>query len=149
LFGSAEARLEGRLRLDVSNNLSRGGVVSSRARDQVEVVAELTAPLHQIVVRLEAEEKAGRQAEIAVSRRSVSAVIARLPRTTSLIRRGGTRSARADWLRANGRKNSSIRICPGVGFGSRLASVIVDDLDIGRPSIPPTKTDAPSIIDAD
>ena len=38
------------------------------------------------------------------------------------------------------------RISPGVGFGITSASVIVDDLDIGRRSFPPGKTDLPLVV---
>src|SRR5579862_3642884 len=52
-------------------------------------------------------------------RKSVSAVMARLPSTISLTRRGDTPMARARAVcdRAIGLRNSSSRISPGRGFG--------------------------------
>src|SRR5208283_2882624 len=95
-------------------------------------------------------KKPGVKPKYRVKRRSVSAVTARLPSTISLIRRGGTRNARASavWLRLSGRRNSSSRISPGVGLGSQYGSVIIDDFDMGRASIPPVETDAPLVVDA-
>src|SRR6478609_933575 len=75
--------------------------------------------------------------------------MARLPGTISLIRRGGTFTALASAVcdRAMGFRNSSIRIPPGWGFGSR--SVIVDDLDLVGMAISPDEADPPLVIDAD
>src|SRR5207253_2386229 len=88
-------------------------------------------------------------------RNAVSAVIARLPLTISLMRFGGTSRSRASalMLRPSGFMNSSRRISPG-GIGSRClvpmsVSVIVDDFDIRCVGILPPKADAPLIVDAD
>src|ERR1043165_9070758 len=48
---------------------------------------------------------------------------------------------------AMGFRNSSIKISPGWGFGSR--SVVVDDLDFVGMALSPDETDAPLIVDAD
>lgn len=59
----------------------------------------------------------------------MSAVMARLPSTISLMRRGGTLMALASAVCDNsiGFKNSSIRMSPGWGLGR--SSVVVDDFD--------------------
>src|SRR5690242_13529017 len=78
--------------------------------------------------------------------------MSRLPSTISLMRRGGTRTARASafWLRSIGFKNSSSRISPGWGLrSSPLLAVVVDDFDISRPSLVPNKADAPLVVDPD
>src|SRR5437868_1601527 len=87
-------------------------------------------------------------------RRSVSAVIARLPRTISLMRRGGTPMARANafWVMPIGFMNSSARISPGCGLCSKPALpgrlvVIVDDLDISWSSSGPHEANPPLIVD--
>ena len=38
---------------------------------------------------------------------------------------------------------------PGIRLGSSSASVIIDDLDIGRTSFPPDEADSPLVVDAD
>src|SRR6202008_2419727 len=83
------------------------------------------------------------------SRKSVSAVIDRLPSTISLIRRGGTPIARARpfCVRPIGSMNSSSRTSPGVGLG--ICLVVVDDFDTVGTSCCPDEADAPLPIDAD
>src|SRR5262249_17817461 len=55
--------------------------------------------------------------------------------------------ASAVWLSAAGRRNSSMRISPGCGFGSRSV-VVVDDLDRLRAALRPPEADAALVIDA-
>jgi hypothetical protein len=83
------------------------------------------------------------------SRKSVSAVIDRLPSTSSLIRRSGTPIARARpfCVRPIGSMNSSSRTSPGVGLGIWL--VAVDDFDTVGTFCRPDEADAPLPIDAD
>src|SRR5271165_2450522 len=75
--------------------------------------------------------------------------MARLPRTISLMRRGGTPMARASpfCVRPMGSMNSSNRISPGVGLGISL--VVVDDFDMIWTSWCPYEADAPLLVDAD
>ena len=84
------------------------------------------------------------------SRKSVSAVIDRLPSTISLIRRGGTPIARARpfCVRPIGSMNSSGRTSPGVGWLG-ICLVVVDDFDTVGTSCRPDEADAPLPIDAD
>src|SRR6185295_19326691 len=75
--------------------------------------------------------------------------MARLPSTISLMRRGGTLTALASAVcdRPIGFRNSSSRISPGCGFGSR--SVIVDDLDVVGMALSPNEADPPLVVDTD
>src|SRR5205823_2901485 len=89
-------------------------------------------------------------------RSAVSAVMARWPRTISLIRRGGTpvSLARRYWLRPSGARNSSCRISPGwiggnFGRGMGIPSMVVGDLDIVGLAVRPSEAEAPLVVDAD
>src|SRR5258708_4517694 len=66
--------------------------------------------------------------------------MARLRSPISLMRPGGTRMALASAIcdSAMGLRNSSIRISPGCGFGSR--SVVVDDFDFVGMALSPDGT---------
>ena len=88
-------------------------------------------------------------------RNAVSAVIARLPPATSLMRFGGTpiSRARALMLIAIGFINSSLRISPGGIRSSNLdvtavSPVAVDNFNVVCVPFNPAKTNAPLIIDA-
>src|SRR5580693_6633230 len=81
----------------------------------------------------------------------------RFPRTMSLMRPGGTSSARASWfwLISAGRRNSSRRISPG-GIGSsfffmallRHWLMIIDDFNVKRVAFEPMETESPLIVDS-
>src|SRR5215216_1251311 len=68
--------------------------------------------------------------------------MARLASTISLMRRGGTPTARASAVcdRPIGFRNSSSRISPGCGLGSSSA-VVIDDFDIFGASFAPAQAD--------
>src|SRR5262245_10239620 len=75
--------------------------------------------------------------------------MARLPCTISLMRRGGTPSARARPFCVSpiGFMNSSIRISPGWGLWSKARlAVIIDDFDIPRSSGGPNEAYSPLIV---
>jgi hypothetical protein len=78
----------------------------------------------------------------------VSAVTLRLPNKISLMRCGGTESARAKAFceSASGFKNSSRRISSTVGMGSKSAFlVVVDDFNVFSMSTFPCKANAPQL----
>src|SRR6266566_4238526 len=89
-------------------------------------------------------------------RSAVLALIARSPRTISLIRRGGTLISLANryWLMPSGARNSSWRISPGwIGLIVRRTSgpplsMIVHDLDFMRVAILPAKANPPLVVHA-
>ena len=80
-------------------------------------------------------------------RRSVSAVMARLPFTIALMRLSGTpiASANRDWLIPMGRRNSSSSTSPG---GTSITSVLVNDLDLFWPGVRPDKAEPELVVDA-
>src|SRR5271168_4430607 len=89
------------------------------------------------------------------SRSAVSALMARLVCTISLIRRGGTSIALASRYceMPIGSRNSLLRISPGwVGAKSAMGLsflVIVDEFDIPGAAAGPGEADAPLVVDAD
>jgi len=83
-----------------------------------------------------------------LSRRSVSAVIARRPFTIALMRLSGTpiANARRYWLIPIGLRNSSSRTSPG---GTSRSSVVVNDFDLLWPGFRPDKAEPELVVDAD
>src|SRR6478609_5368651 len=85
-------------------------------------------------------------------RSAVSAVIARLPRTISLIRRGGTSIALAIryCVIPIGSRNSVMRISPGwVGSKSAMGLsflVVVNEFDVRGAASAPREADAPLVV---
>src|ERR1700738_124469 len=75
--------------------------------------------------------------------------MARLPRTISWMRGGAPAMARAsaDCDSRIGRRNSSMRISPGWGFG-RSSAMVVGDFDIMRVALFPPEADPPLDIDS-
>ena len=75
----------------------------------------------------------------------------RRPRMISVIRLAGTSIAAAACraLISRGFKNSSFRTSPGcVLMRMTLSFVVIDDFDVGGPSIRPSETNPPAIINA-
>jgi hypothetical protein len=81
-------------------------------------------------------------------RRSVSAVIARLPFTMALMRLSGTSMACANryWLLPIGLRNSSSNTSPG---GTSSKSVVVNDFNVFWSSFRPDEAEPELVVDAD
>ncbi len=121
-------------------------------RDGVQFGCYHAPSLHQVEIGLEAKEEP--LAEPEVARKTKVGIGRNCPfaENNFVDPARGTPSARAKafWLSSAGFMNSSERISPGVGFGSRsLSLMVVDDFDILSASVLPNKAHPPLVIDAD